>query len=218
MEWLNSTTAASRLPLVIVSNGVLRVAGGASSVLVGVYVADLASRGFSMGAGLVGTLAAMSYGAELIGAIPLGLMSDAVSARTLMTSGAVLAALATFLFGVTHEASVFVMSRALEGFAAAAGVPALLAHLTDATAGDHALRARAMSYFELSLLAGLALGGIVGAQLWSLLGTGAFTAVCVVKRFPARVMASATSNGCLVCCICPRARSSTASAAWPSLR
>ncbi len=173
----HSTTAASRLPLVIVSNGVLRVAGGASSVLVGVYVADLASRGFTMGAGLVGTLAAMSYGAELIGAIPLGMLSDAVSARTLMTGGAVLAALATFLFGVTHEASVFVMSRALEGLAAAAGVPALLAHLTDATAGDHALRARAMSYFELSLLAGLALGGIVGAQLWSLLGTGAFTAL-----------------------------------------
>jgi SAM-dependent methyltransferase len=61
----NSTTAASRLPFVIVSNGVLRVAGGASSVLVGVYVADLANRGFTMGAGLVGTLAAMSYGAEL---------------------------------------------------------------------------------------------------------------------------------------------------------
>jgi uncharacterized protein (UPF0276 family) len=37
-------TATARLPLVIVSNGVLRVAGGASSVLVGVYLSDLASR------------------------------------------------------------------------------------------------------------------------------------------------------------------------------
>jgi len=90
-----------------------------------------------------------------------------VSARTLMTGGALLAALATFLFGVTHEAGVFVMSRALEGLAAAGGVPALLAHLTDATVGDHRLRARVMSYFELSLLAGLALGGIVGGQLWA---------------------------------------------------
>jgi MFS family permease len=158
----------------------LRVAGGASSVLVGVYVADLANRGFTMGAGLVGTLAAISFGAELIGAVPLGMLSDAVSARALMTCGAVLAALATFLFGVTHDAGVFVMSRALEGLAAAAGVPALLAHLTDATAGDRALRARAMSYFELSLLAGLALGGIVGGQLWSLLGTGAFTALALL--------------------------------------
>jgi len=158
----------------------LRVAGGASSVLVGVYVADLASRGFNMGAALAGTLAAISFGAELLGAVPLGVLSDAVSARTLMTGGALLAALATFLFGVTHEAGVFVMSRALEGLAAAAGVPALLAYLTDATADDHTLRARAMSYFELSLLAGLALGGIVGGQLWSVLGAGAFTALALL--------------------------------------
>ncbi len=143
------------------------MAGGASSVLVGVYVADLAGRGFNMGAALVGTLAAMSFGAELLGAIPLGMLSDAVAARTLMTGGALLAAVATFFFGITHEAGVFVLSRALEGLAAAAGVPALLAHLTDATAGDHRLRARAMSYFKLSLLAGLALGGIVGGQLWA---------------------------------------------------
>ena len=78
----------------------------------------------------------MSFGAELLGAVPLGMLSDAVSARTLMTSGALLAALATLLFGVTHDVSVFVMSRALEGLAAAAGVPALLAYLTDATADD----------------------------------------------------------------------------------
>ena len=137
----------------------LRVAGGASSVLVGVYIADLANRGLEIGAGLVGTLAAISFGAELLGAVPLGMLSDAVSARALMTSGALLAALATLLFGVTQDVSLFVVSRALEGLAAAAGVPALLAYLTDATADDSRLRARAMSYFELSLLAGLALGG-----------------------------------------------------------
>jgi MFS family permease len=157
----------------------LRVAGGASAVLVGLYVADLAGRGFSLGTGWVGTLAAISFGAELLGAVPLGVLSDAVSARGLMTAGALLAALATFLFGVTHDTGVFVVSRALEGVAAAAGVPALLAHLTDATAEDATLRARAMSYFELSLLAGLALGGIVGSQLWSVLRTGAFTALAL---------------------------------------
>lgn len=158
----------------------LRVAGAASSVLVGVYVADLAGRGLNMGAGLVGTLAAISFGAELLGAVPLGMLSDAMSARTLMTCGALLAAFATFLFGVTHEAGVFVVSRALEGLAAAAGVPALLAHLTDATADDQILRARAMSYFELSLLAGLALGGIVGGQLWAALAARAFTALALL--------------------------------------
>ena len=164
------------------------MAGGASSVLVGVYVADLAGRGSSVGAGLVGTLAAMSFGAELLGAVPLGMLSDAVSARALMTGGALLAALATFLFGVTQEVGVFVTSRALEGLAAAAGVPPLLAHLTDATAGDHVLRARAMSYFELSLLAGLALGGLVGSHLWPVLGTGAFTALAFVYVLAAALL------------------------------
>lgn len=158
----------------------LRVAGGASGVLVGVYVADLADRGLPMGPGLVGTLAAISFGAELLGAVPLGMLSDAVPARTLMTSGALLAALATWLFGITEAVSIFVMSRALEGLAAAAGVPALLAHLTDATAESRRLRAKAMSYFELSLLAGLALGGVVGSQLWASLHAGAFTALALV--------------------------------------
>jgi MFS family permease len=158
----------------------LRVAGGASAVLVGIYLADLAGRGFGVGAGWVGTLAAISFGAELLGAVPLGMLSDAVSARVLMTGGALLAALATFLVGITHETGVFVVSRALEGLAAAAGVPALLAHLTDVTAGDHALRVRAMSYFELSLLVGLALGGIVGSRLWVVLRTDAFTALALL--------------------------------------
>ena len=168
------------LSLVIASNGILRVAGGASSVLVGIYLADLAGRGFGVGAGLVGTLAAISFGAELVGAVPLGMLSDAVSTRVLMTCGALLAAVATLLFGITHDPGVFVVSRALEGLAAAASVPALLAHLADATARNRTLRARAMSYFELSLLAGLALGGIVGSQLWSVLGTRAFSALAAL--------------------------------------
>ena len=172
--------AARRVAVVIATHGLVRVAGGASSVLVGVYLADLAARGGRVGAGLAGTLAAISFGAELIAAVPLGMLSDAVSVRVLMTGGALVAALATFLFGVTHDTTVFLTSRALEGLAAAAVIPALLAYLTDATADNDVLRARAMSYFELSLLAGLALGGIVGAQLWSAFGTGAFAGLAVL--------------------------------------
>jgi MFS family permease len=37
-----------------------------------------------------------------------------------------------------------------------------------------------MSYFELSLLAGLALGGIVGSQFWSRLHAGAFVALALL--------------------------------------
>ena len=172
--------ASRRLPLVIASNGLLRVAGGASTVLVGVYLADLAGHGMNVGAGLAGTLAAISFGTELLGALPLGLLSDAVPVRTLMTGGALLAAVATLVFGMTQSIAVFIVSRALEGVAAAAGVPSLLAYLTDVTATNATLRARAMSYFELSLLVGLALGGIVASQFWAALHAGAFTALALM--------------------------------------
>jgi MFS family permease len=192
---LQSRAARARAPksppriwLVVASHGLLRVAGGAGSVLVGVYIADLAGRGWTFGAGLVGTLAAISFGAELLGAVPLGMLADAVSARVLMTGGALLAAIAALLFGLTQDVSLFVVSRALEGLAAAAGVPALLAYLTDATAHDPRLRARAMSYFELSLLAGLALGGIVGGRLWTGFHTGAFAALSVVYGLAALLL------------------------------
>lgn len=169
-----------RLPLVIAANAMLRVAGGASGVLVGVYVADLAKRGFAVDAMLVGTLGAMSFGVELLGAMPMGVIADVLAPRVLMTGSALLAALATLLFGLTRDTRVFFVSRTVEGLAAAAGVPALLAHLVDATADDATLRARTMSYFELSLLAGLALGGLLGSQLWRALGPGAFVALACI--------------------------------------
>lgn len=85
--------------------------------------------------------------------------------------------------------SIFFVSRALEGLAAAAGAPSILAHLTDITEGDEALRGKAMSFFELSLLAGLALGGLLGGTLWKALGTNAFAAVAGVYLLCAVLLA-----------------------------
>jgi MFS family permease len=169
-----------RLALVIAANAMLRIAGGASGLLVGIYVADLANRGRTVDATLVGLLSAMSFGAELVGAVPMGVIADAVTPRALMSGGALIAALATALFGMTDDVRVFFASRVLEGLAAAAAVPALLAHLVDATADDNSLRVRAMSYFELSLLAGLGLGGLLGSQLWRALASRAFMAIALV--------------------------------------
>jgi MFS family permease len=158
----------------------MRIAGSASGVLVGLYLADLANHGLPVTAALAGTLGAVSFGAELIGAVPLGLASDAIAPRALMTSGALLGAIATQLFGISSRTSVFFMSRTSEGIGAAGVAPSLLAHLTDVTDGNPSLRARVMSYFELSLLAGLALGGLIAAQLWRLLNRRAFAAVASV--------------------------------------
>ena len=183
-------TASSRLQLalVIVGNALMRIAGSASAVLVGLYLADLANRGFRVTAALAGTLGAVSFSAELIGAVPLGLASDAIAPRALMTGGALLGALATQLFGISSRTGIFFMSRTLEGVGAAGVAPSLLAHLTDVTDGNPSLRARVMSFFELSLLAGLALGGLIAAQLWHLLNRGAFAAVASVYVLCAGLM------------------------------
>jgi MFS family permease len=166
--------------LVIAANAMLRIAGGASGVLVGIYVADLGHQGLAVDAALVGLLSATSFGAELVAAIPMGVIADAVTPRALMSGGALVAGFATALFGMTHDSGVFFVSRALEGLAAAAIVPALLAHLVDATADDERARARAMSYFELSLLGGLGVGGLLGSQLWGVLSSRAFVAIALL--------------------------------------
>jgi MFS family permease len=169
-----------RLVLMMVGNGLQRVAAGAGGVLVGLYLADLANHGARIGVPVVGTLSAVSFGAELAGALPFGVASDAVSPRILMTAGSVIGAAATQLFGMSGSVSIFYLSRALEGLGAAAVAPPLLAHLTDVTDHQPRLRAKAMSYFELSLLGGLALGGILGGQLWRLLATRAFAVLAAV--------------------------------------
>ena len=163
--------------VLIVANALLRIAGGASGVLVGLYLSDAAARGIAVDAGVVGMIGAVSFGGELLASLPMGILSDAVSPRCLMTVGALIGAGATQLFGMTGRVAIFTISRGLEGVGAAAGGPALLAHLTDSTDGQPARRAKVMSFYELAFLAGIALGGVLGSQLWRILHSSAFAAV-----------------------------------------
>jgi len=179
---------ALNLAFVLIGNSLQRIAAGAGGVLVGLYLAELANRGSAVGAGLVGVLGAVSFAAELIAAMPMGIASDAVAPRGLMTGGSLLGAGATQLFGMTGLVSIFFLSRGLEGVGAAAVAPPLLAHLTDVSDHKPSLRAKAMSYFELSLLAGLALGGLLAGQLWRKLGARAFGAIAVVYLFSAALL------------------------------
>ncbi len=182
------------LSWVISAHALLRIASGTSGILIGLYLASLNNHGAHLSAGLVGTLSAVSFAAELFASIPMGLASDAMQPRWLMTGGAVVGAIAVFLFAVSGSTSIFFLSRLLEGIGVAAIVPALLAYLTDATEGRPTLRVRAMSYFELTLLAGLALGGIVAAQLFRGLHAGAFAAVALAYLACAAILFNAVSG------------------------
>lgn len=187
---------APSLTLLLVGNSLQRIAAAASGVLVGLYLAQIANRGSAIGAGLVGILGAVSFGSELIAAMPMGITSDAIAPRALMAGGSLLGAGATQLFGMTGLVSIFFVSRGLEGVGAAAVAPPLLAHLTDVTDHTPALRGKVMSYFELSLLGGVALGGILAGHLWRWLGPRAFGAVALVYVISAGLLYAGAVGSC----------------------
>lgn len=174
-----SPKAFRRMAIALIGNGLIRVGGGAGGVLVGFYFAELVHRGRSVEAGLVGALSAVSYGAELLGAIPFGIATDALTPRLVMVGGSLLAALAAELVALDQHVQIFFLARALEGIAAAAQAPSILAYLTDATQNS-GQRGRILSFFELSLLASIALGGPVGAALWRAFDIRAFTGVATI--------------------------------------
>jgi MFS family permease len=166
--------------ITIAAHAILRIASSASGVLIGIYLAKLSDHGLAIDAGLLGTLGAVAFAAELVASIPFGLASDAVSPRWLMVGGALTGALAVQLFALSAHVGIFFLSRAMEGIGVAAVTPPLLAYLAESVRHDSTLRARVMSFFELSLLAGLALGGLMGSQFWRRFDVHAFSLIALV--------------------------------------
>ena len=177
METHSFRNDSRRWPVVLAGNALVRIAGGAGGVLVGLYFADLGNQGQDVNAAIVGLLGAVAYGAELIGALPMGILADRLSPRFLMIGSGLLGAAGMGLLGVARSVPAFFVARSVDGSAWAASSPAILAYLTDLTEDALNMRGRVMALFELTLLAGLALGAPIGAGLWQLLGTGAFVAM-----------------------------------------
>jgi MFS family permease len=174
-----------RITATILGNGLLRIASSANGVMIGFFVAYLARSGRPVGAALVGGLSLVTSLTELAGAVPIGALADRFSARSIMVTGALIGAFATQLFGITGVIFVFFFSRALEGVAAVCAGPPLLAHLTDVTQSRPQERGRVMGFFELSLLAGVALGGLVAGLLWDAIKTYAFSTLAAAYALAA---------------------------------
>lgn len=173
------TERSIQLGITILAHGILRVASGASGVLIGIYLASFSGKDLRVDVNLLGTLGAVSFAAELVASIPFGMASDAISPRWLMTAGALAGGLAVQLFALRSDVWIFFLSRTLEGIGVAAVTPPLLAYLAESTSHDSGLRARVMSFFELTLLAGLALGGLMGSQFWRHFDIHAFSLVAL---------------------------------------
>jgi MFS family permease len=169
-----------RLTAVLIGNGLLRVAASAGGALIGFYLAALAVQGQAVDSRLVGALGVVVSIAEVAAALPIGVLTDRWSPRALLVLGSLLGAAATQLFGMSGAIGVFYLARVLQGIATAAGGPALLAYLSDITRASGATRGRVMSLYELSLLVGLALGGLVGGTLWDGFAQLAFSLLALV--------------------------------------
>jgi len=163
------------IAIVLLANVLLRLAGGAGGAMVGFYLAALAERGLPIDAGLLGLLNVVANLAELLLAIPLGLLADRYTPRAILVVSTLIGAAATQLFGISGVVAIFFVSRSLESVAAVAGAPALLSFLAGATRDDAALRGRVMGYYELSLLGGIALGGVAAGALWDAVQTLGFS-------------------------------------------
>ena len=72
------------LMLVLIANGMLRVANSASGALIGFYLARLAISGRGVDAALLGVLGLVVNLAELSAAVPFGLLADRFSPRLLL--------------------------------------------------------------------------------------------------------------------------------------
>jgi MFS family permease len=175
------TPKRGHLGFAVLAHALLRVSASADATLVGLYLADLARSHRWIQVGLTGLLGATTYGAELIASLPMGLAADALSVRALMAFGALTGAIGTALFATAVSRPLFFVSRVLQGAGAAGVTPPLLAVLARGTQQAPALRARMMGYFELSLFSGLALGGLVGSELWSHVRRGAFGVLALVS-------------------------------------
>jgi MFS family permease len=174
------TIDASRLAVVLAANGLLRIANSSNGALIGFYLAHLALQGHPANAAMLGALGVVFSAFELSGAVPVGMLADRFPLRNILVLGALVAAAATQLFGITGLVAIFYLSRALEGLSAASSAPTLLAHIADATGRVPQSRGRWMGFFEISLLSGIALGGLVGVTLWDTFHTYAFSTVAVV--------------------------------------
>jgi len=99
----NACAPKDRLSAALFGYGLVRIAGAASGVW-WTYVADLATtapRGRGAGRNVGGGVVS----AKLLSALPLGIAADYIPRRILVSSGALLGAAATQLFGMSGQVS-----------------------------------------------------------------------------------------------------------------
>lgn len=165
------------LRAVILGTFTLRLSTGLTGGMLVYYLADLHFHGGPrVDAFTIGLMAALFYGAELLGSPAFGILSDRIGHRRVMLIGPAFGAVAVVITAFTTNIPLLGGTRVLEGLSTAASIPSILGFIAFATAGDELLRGRAVARFEAATLAGLMAGFVIAGPLFGLLGPAAFLA------------------------------------------
>ena len=109
--------------------------------------------------------------------IPGGIISDKLGRKPLVAAGLLLYALASFLFPFSTDLYDWIFVRALQGAGAGLFFPAITALLSEVTSYEE--RGHAMSFYNIGLGAGLALGPVSGGILFDIYGISVPFFLCV---------------------------------------
>ncbi len=158
----------------LIGTFILRASGGAATVVLGLFLAQLSTYAGHLITSLqVGLLAVAFYVTELSLAPFMGALSDRWGRRYFLIFGPLVGLVDVLLivFTPVHHPFYYLMSlQVLAGVSSSMQVPVVLGYLADYTAEDSSKRMRVMSFFELATSGGIAVGVILGGILWDRFG------------------------------------------------
>lgn len=161
----------------------LRVNGGASSLMVGRFLAELTPRhGHAITSIEVGLLSVTYFIIDLSLSPIMGGLSDRWGRRIFLTLGPIFGLLHVTLLFFTPGDNPFpylLSLQVLAGISSAMQVPAVLGYLADYTSQEPGLRVRLMSFYELVTSGGLAVGVACAGFAWDHFGRASFLLLAV---------------------------------------
>ncbi len=193
--WKEKRTKISRRSVapLLIGTFILRVNGGAGSIILGRFLAQLSSQqGHPISNIHVGLISVMFFIIELSLSPIMGAISDRTGRRFFLTVGPIigLTHVALLVFTPVHNPLPYLLSlQVLAGISSAMQVPAVLGYLADYTVENQTLRMRVMSLYELATSGGLAAGVVLGGFAWDHYGRFAYGLLALGYLFAAVCMA-----------------------------
>ncbi len=146
---------------------VLRAAAAAMGVMIQFYFEYIDKNVYPISNTEGGLIIAAFFAAELLGAPLFGAWSDRNGRKLFIILGPLFGALAVQITAMTTVVWILIITRLLEGLSTAANAPATLGYISEATSHSPSLRGRAIGFFEIATVGGMAAGLWLGGRLWS---------------------------------------------------